>query len=105
MDEDRICSERIAAIEQRAKSNSHRLDKLEEDTAALHQIATAVEVTTKELEFIRKGQDDTNNRLDDTNNRLAAIEKKPAARMEQIITAVIVAIVGICVGYLFGGGI
>lgn len=103
MDEDRICDERIAALEQRAKSNSHRLDKLEEDTAALHQIATAVEVTAKELEFIRKGQDDTNNRLDDTNNRLAAIEQKPAARMEQIVTAVIVAIVGLCVGYLFGG--
>lgn len=89
-------NERLASVEQRAKSNSHRLDRIEEDNIAIHQIATSVEVLAKEMEFMRKSQEDFS-------DRLTAIEKKPVARMDQIVTAVIVAIVGICVGYLFGG--
>ena len=49
-----------------------------------------------EMEYMRKAQDDLN-------ERITVIEDKPSARMDAIVTAVIVALVGICVGYLFGG--
>ena len=35
---------KIVEIEQRSKSNTHRINDLEEDNRALHQLATSVEV-------------------------------------------------------------
>lgn len=90
------CEERLVAVEQRAKSNTRRIDKLEQDNDALHEMATSIKVMATEMEYMRQSQDNFN-------DRLTAIEDKPAARMEQIVSAVIVALVGICVGYLFGG--
>ena len=90
------CEERLVAVEQRAKSNTRRIDKLEQDNDALHEMATSIKVMATEMEYMRKSQDDLN-------ERITVIEDKPAARMDQIVPAVIVAIVGIFVGYLFGG--
>ena len=40
----------IASVEARCKSNSHRIDELEADNRALHQLGTSVEVlATKQL--------------------------------------------------------
>ena len=35
---------RLTAVEERSKSNTHRIDKLEESTEAINRIATSVEV-------------------------------------------------------------
>ena len=95
--DDKNCDERLVAVEQRAGSNTRRIDKLEQDNGALHEMATSIKVMATEMEYMRKAQDDLN-------DRITVIEDKPAARMEQIVSAVIVALVGICIGYLFGGG-
>ena len=95
--DDKHCDERLVAVEQRAVSNTRRIDKLEQDNGALHEMATSIKVMATEMEYMRKAQDDLN-------DRITVIEDKPAARMEQIVSAVIVALVGICIGYLFGGG-
>lgn len=95
--DDKNCDERLVAVEQRAVSNTRRIDKLEQDNGALHEMATSIKVMATEMEYMRKAQDDLN-------DRITVIEDKPAARMEQIVSAVIVALVGICIGYLFGGG-
>ena len=39
---------RLVAVEQRSKSNSHRIDKLEGDFDVLNRLATAVEVMATE---------------------------------------------------------
>lgn len=91
------CEERLVAVEQRAKSNTRRIDKLEQDNEALHEMATSITVMATKIDYVCKGQDELN-------GRLTVIEDKPAARIEQIVSAVIVALVGICIGYLFGGG-
>ena len=95
--DDKKCDERLVAVEQRAVSNTRRIDKLEQDNGALHEMATSIKVMATEMEYMRKAQDDLN-------DRITVIEDKPAARMEQIVSAVIVALVGICIGYIFGGG-
>lgn len=41
-------SEKLAAVEARSKSNSHRLDKLESQTEAMNRLATSVEVMAVE---------------------------------------------------------
>ena len=94
--EERNCDERLVAVEQRSKSNTRRIDKLEQDNGALHEMATSIKVMATEMEYMRKAQDDLNERIE-------VIEDKPAARLDQIVTAIIVAVVGVCVGYLFGG--
>lgn len=88
--------EELAAIEQREKSNTRRIEKLEEDNEVLHKMATSIEVLAKEMEYVRKGQDELT-------NRMREIESEPKERLGQIISAVIVALVGLCVGYLAGG--
>ena len=93
----KTCDERLVAVEQRAVSNTRRIDKLEQDNDALHEMAASVKVLATKMDYVCKSQDELG-------GRLAIIEDKPAARMEQIVSAVIVALVGICIGYLFGGG-
>ena len=90
------CDERLVAVEQRSKSNTRRIDKLEQDNNALHEMATSIQVMATEMEHMRQSQDNFN-------DRLTVIEDKPAAKWDNLISAVIVALVGICVGYLFGG--
>ena len=42
----------VASIEARCKSNTHRIDDLEADNKALHQLATSVEVLATKQETI-----------------------------------------------------
>ena len=43
---------KIAEIEARSKSNTHRINDLEEDNRALHTLATSVEVLATKQETI-----------------------------------------------------
>ena len=43
---------KIVEIDQRSKSNTHRIDDLEADNKALHQLATSVEVLATKQETI-----------------------------------------------------
>lgn len=95
--EERNCDERLVAVEQRAVSNTRRIDKLEQSNDAMLELVSSVKVLATKMDYVCKSQDELN-------GRLTIIEDKPAARMEQIVSAVIVALVGICIGYLFGGG-
>ena len=97
MVEERNCDERLVAVEQRAVSNTRRIDKLEQSNEAMLELVSSVKVLATKMDYVCKSQDELN-------GRLTIIEDKPAARMEQIMSAVIVALVGICIGYLFGGG-
>ena len=97
MVEERNCDERLVAVEQRAISNTRRIDKLEQSNEAMLELVSSVKVLATKMDYVCKSQDELN-------GRLTIIEDKPAARMEQIVSAVIVALVGICIGYLFGGG-
>ena len=61
------------------------------------ELVSSVKVLATKMDYVCKSQDELN-------GQLTIFEDKPAARMEQIVSAVIVALVGICIGYLFGGG-
>ena len=95
--EERNCDERLVAVEQRAVSNTRRIDKLEQSNEAMLELVSSVKVLATKMDYVCKSQDELN-------GRLTIVEDKPAARMEQIVSAVIVALVVICIGYLFGGG-
>lgn len=82
---------RLADVENRSKSNSRRLDKLEENTEAINKLATSVQVMATKQE----GMSETLDRLD---AKVEHIETKPAKRWEAITEKVILMIVAALVG-------
>ena len=53
MDEAQM-EQRLTAVEQRCKSNGHRIDKVEEQQEALNKLATSVALMTQEQKDIKE---------------------------------------------------
>ena len=87
--------ERIAAVESRCKSNTHRVDTLEENVSVIQEIALSVRELAPEMKNMKEEQRDIFSRL----NR---IEKKPAERFETIIKTALTAIVSAVLGGFLG---
>ena len=83
---------KIAEIDARSKSNTHRIDDLEADNKALHQLATSVEVLATKQEAIEANVSE----IKDDVKRLKAI---PGGKWEALVKAVLTAIVGALVGF------
>lgn len=84
---------RLTAIEERSKSNSHRLDKLEASTEAINRLATSMEVMAERQERVA----DTVDKLD---GKVTALEEKPAKRWDGIVDKVIWAVVAAAIGFM-----
>lgn len=82
---------RLADVENRSKSNTKRLDKLEENTEAINKLATSLEVMATQQEGMSKTLD----RLD---AKVENIEAKPAKRWEMITEKIVLMIVAALVG-------
>ena len=82
----------IASLDARCKSNTHRIDDLEADNKALHQLATSVEVLAAKQEAI-----ETN--VNEIKADVKSLKAVPAGRWEGLIKAVVTAIVSGLVGY------
>ena len=80
--------QRLTAVEERSKSNSHRLDKSNE---VISRLATSMEVMANKQEQVA----DTVDKLD---GKVTALERKPGKRwdgfVEKLIWAIAAAIVG-----------
>ena len=83
---------KIAEIEQRAKSNSHRIDELEMDNKALHQLATSVEVLATKQETIEAN-------VTEIKEDVKSLKALPAGRWEGLVKALVSALVGGLVAY------
>lgn len=101
----------LIETEQRSKSNSHRLDAVEEtlkeiqnDQKAIYKIATSVEVIAQRVSTIEEKVDDTNQEIrsqtkawQDTEKRLTErineTESKPLKRMDENYNKVKVAVI------------
>lgn len=83
----------LAAVEQRSKSNSHRLDALEKQTQAVSELATSVAVMAQKVE-------DTGDKVDGLCTDVQELKAKPGKRWEQIVTTVLAVIVSAVIGYI-----
>ena len=83
---------KIAEIEARSKSNTHRINDLEEDNRALHTLATSVEVLATKQETIEANISE----IKDDVKSLTAI---PGGKWEALVKATVTAIVGALVGF------
>ena len=84
---------RLAAVEQRAKSNTHRLDKLEESTQILNRLATSMEVKAQRQEQVA----DTVDKLD---CKVTALENKPAKRWEALADKALWSVCAAVIGFI-----
>ena len=86
--------EKIIENEHRSKSNTKRLDNLENKTESIHELAIAV----KEIATETKAMREEINKID---KRVLAIEDKPNKRIEKIFGYIISAIIGGFIGYIY----
>lgn len=88
---------RISEIDSREKSNTKRIDKIEERQENLEKLTEAVSVMQNE-------QKHTNEKVDRIELNVDKLVEKPAKRWESIVEKAITVIVGALVGYLLSGG-
>ncbi len=82
----------IASVEARCKSNSHRIDELEADNKALHQLATSVEVLATKQETIEEN-------VNEIKADVKSLKALPASRWEAVVKGVITAIIAGLIGF------
>ena len=83
---------KIAEIEARSKSNTHRINDLEEDNRALHTLATSVEVLATK-------QDTIESTVQEIKTDVKELKAVPGGKWEALVKAVLTAIVGALVGF------
>lgn len=83
---------KIVEIEARSKSNTHRIDDLEADNKALHQLATSVEVLATKQETIEAN-------VSEIKDDVKSLKAIPGGKWEALVKAVVTAIVGALVGF------
>ena len=83
---------KLAETEARSKSNTHRIDKLEQSTEAINRLATSVEVMATK-------QDTMNDNLDKIAGKVEQIEAEPGKRWKSVVEKVTLLVVAAVVGY------
>ena len=84
---------RLTAVEDRSKSNAHRIGKLEESTEAINRLATSMEVMVVK-------QEEVANSVGKLDEKVTILETKPAKRWDALVDKIIWAVVAAVVGFL-----
>lgn len=90
MDEAEIL-QRLTKVEERSKSNTHRLDKLEPIIEEIHVMSEALVRLTTEVQH-------TNENISEMKGEVEELKNKPSVRMEQIKTSIITAVISSLIG-------
>lgn len=84
---------RVIETEQRSKSNSHRLDKLEGKVEDLSGIVATLQVFDQRMGNLEEGEKETRKEVKGLRDDIQTLMQKPAKRWETIVAAAISAIV------------
>ena len=91
---------RLTSLEQRCKSNGHRLEHLEKQQEAIHSLAASIQVMASEqkhqTEAINTVREDVS-RLD---GKVDALEMKPGKRWEGLVDKLIWGVAGAILTFL-----
>lgn len=92
MDETEIAG-RLASVESRCKSNSHRLDGLEKNTEALNHLATSVAVMAEKMEA-------TGDKVDGLCSDVQDLKAEPGKRWKFVVEKAVYIAVSAVMGYI-----
>ncbi|MBR2934060.1 MAG: hypothetical protein IKB79_00520 [Oscillospiraceae bacterium] len=73
---------RLTEVEERAKSNQHRIEKLETSTEVLTRLATSMEVMAEKQERVADA-------VDELDGKVTALEAKPAKRWDELVNKLV----------------
>ena len=90
---------KLAEVDARSKSNTHRLDEMDEKVDTLNRLATAVEVMATE----QRHQTETMTEIKNDVTKVDAIEKKPGKRWDGMVDKFLYGLVGAVATALAGG--
>lgn len=84
---------RLSAVEQRSKSNSHRLDALEKQTEAVNALATSVAVMAERVEI-------TGDKVDGLCTDVQELKSEPGKRWKFVVEKAIYIVISAVMGYI-----
>lgn len=90
-------TERLVEVEQRSKSNTHRLDAVEKNQEALNSIATSVAVMAEQQKNISE-------KVDTIDDKVSTLEGKPGKRWESLVDKLLFSVAGAVLAWLAAGG-
>lgn len=88
---------KVAEIDSRSKSNSHRLDKVEERQDNLDKLVSSVEVLATRQEVVETD-------VKEIKTDVKALTEKPAKRWESVVAAIITGVVSFVIAWALRGG-
>lgn len=94
---------KLAEVDARSKSNTHRLDDLADKVDVLNRLTTAIEVMAAEQKHQGETMAEIKNDVTALDKKVEAIEQKPAKRWDGMVEKVIYGIVGSLVTALGAG--
>lgn len=86
---------KVAALEQREKSNTHRIDKLEERQDNLERLTDSIAVIANEQEHIKSD-------VTEIKTNVKTLTEKPGKRWDAVVDKIIWAIVGGVLAFALG---
>ena len=92
MDQDEIIRV-LTEVDQRSKSNGHRLDRLEKQTEAINRMAVS-------MERMAAKQDTMNENMTTLTGKVEALEAEPGKKWKAVTEKILCAVAAAVVGFL-----
>ena len=94
---------RLTEIEQRSKSNSHRIDKLEPIVEEIHTMSNTMVQLVQEVKHTNETVSTIDKKVDRMDGRVDEIEKAPAKEWSSTKRTILNTVLGAVVGFLIAG--
>lgn len=94
---------KLAEVDARSKSNTHRLNDVEEKVDTLQRLTTAVEVMATEQRHQTETMGEIKNDVNALGKKVDAIEKKPGKRWDGMVDKLLYGLMGAVATALAGG--
>lgn len=94
---------KLAEVDARSKSNTHRLDEMDEKVDTLNRLATAVEVMATEQRHQTETMAEIKTDVTALGTKVDAIEKKPGKRWDGMVDKFLSGLVGAAAALIFAG--
>lgn len=91
---------RLTEVEQRSKSNMHRLETLEKEHGVLHSMAASLEVMANEQKHQTQTITDVKTDVGRLEGKVDVLESKPGKRWEGVVDKLIWGVAGAVLAFL-----
>lgn len=91
---------RLTSLEQRCKSNGHRLEHLEKQQEAIHSLAASIQVMASEQKHQTEAINTVREAVSRLDGKVDALEMKPGKRWEGLVDKLIWGVAGAILTFL-----